>query len=94
LDELPAASTTSAGSISVSDVDNINKASSIFVGDLFNRHAWPSTSMKRTMIGEAFQQSNAVAKREGRDTTEFLKGHENKVRFCLFNSSFAHHVLR
>jgi hypothetical protein len=43
LDELPAASTTSAKSISVSEVNNINKASLIFVGDLLNQHAWPST---------------------------------------------------
>jgi hypothetical protein len=39
--------------------------------------------MKRPMIVEAFQQSNAMAKREGRDTTEFLKDHEAKVCFHL-----------
>ena len=39
--------------------------------------------MKHPMIVEAFQQSNAMTKREGRDTTEFLKDHEAKVYFHL-----------
>ena len=83
LAELPAASTTSAKSIPVSEVTNISKASSIFISDLFNKHAWPLTSMKHPMIVKAFQQSNAMAKREGHDTTEILKDHEAKVYFHL-----------
>jgi hypothetical protein len=48
-----------------------------------NKHALPLTSMKHPMIIEAFQQSNAAAKREGCDTTELLKDHEGNV--CVYH---------
>ena len=72
MDKHSVAIITSAESIPVSEVTDINKASSIFVSNLFNKHAWPSISMKHPMIIEAFQQLNAMAKREDHDMKEIV----------------------
>ena len=57
--------------ISESDTININRAKSIFIADLCNIHAWPSTSHKNSMVNEVIQQANAQARRNGRFPTDF-----------------------
>jgi len=57
--------------VSESDTININRAKSIFIADLCNTHAWPSTTHKNSMVNEVIQQANAQARRDGRFPTDF-----------------------
>lgn len=81
------AHSTTSNDSSTSQTVTTNNASSIFVADLFNQHAWPSTSMKDNMIRESFQQANAIARREGHSTIELTTRQKLKVCLTLLETS-------
>ena len=65
--------------VSESDTININREESIFIADLCNTHAWPSTTHKNSMVSEVIQQVNAQARRDSHFLTDFLAQDVTKV---------------